>query len=154
MSLRVNQKIAFKPFSALRSWWKRRRFQHLHEAETHGDSEKERDDVDREPEMTEETVKDNNVSTEPLQTPLALYFNAQPPRVRNVYPFQRSKTADSFQDSIESMDSVVDSHWDPDDEDTSQATERHRNGEAYLLQHLNFLAVSTQPQEVELMHGN
>ena len=90
----------------------------------------------------------------PLETPLALYFNAQPPRPRNSYPFQRSKTSDSFQDSIESMDSVMDSHWDPDDDETSQAPERQINGEAYLLEHLNFLSVSTQPQEVELMHGN
>ena len=154
MSLRSSQKKAFKPFASLRSWWKRRRFQHLQEAETHEESEKEKIDVEIEPEMTEEIVKDNGVPSTPLGTPLALYFNAQPPRTRDSYPFQRSNTADSFQNSIESMDSVIDSHWDPDDEETSQATVRHGNGEAYLLEHLNFLSVSTQPQEVELMHGN
>lgn len=145
----------FKPFSALRSWWKRRRFQYLLEAGSHDEFEKGKIDFDIEPEIFEETVKDNKMSPEPLVTPLALYFNAQPPGHRESYPFQRSKTSNSFQDSIESMDSVMDSHWDPDDEDTSQANEGHKSpGDAYLLEHLNFLSISTQPQEVELMHGS
>lgn len=92
--------------------------------------------------------------SEPHAAPFARYFNAQPPRSRDSYPFQRSKTADSFQDSIESMDSVMDSHWDPDNEENSQTDQVHEvHEDAYFLEHLNFLSISTQPQEVELMHG-
>jgi hypothetical protein len=148
----------FRPFSALRSWWRRRRFQHLVEAESrdsHDECQKARLDIEIESEMLAETSDDRKVSPKPLVTPLALYFNAQPPKPHRSYPFQRSKTFDSFQDSIESMDSVMDSHWDPDDEENSHANERHRNpGDAYLLEHLNFLSVSTLPQEVELVHGS
>jgi hypothetical protein len=51
------------------------------------------------------------------------------------------------------MDSVMDSYWDPDDQ-TSQITERVNNvqGDVFLIEHLNFLSVSTQPQDVEVMY--
>ena len=71
------------------------------------------------------------------------------------YQLGRNRTTDSFQDSIESMDSLVESYWDPEDE-TSQATAIASNalhyGDGFLLEHLNFLSVQTQPREVEAVY--
>ena len=146
-------KRKFKPFLALRKWFKRRRFQYLEEVTT-------QDDLDKEQLVASEDESDGssnqgsaeNSTEKPMVTPLALYFNAHSPQPQSAYPLQKSRTADSFQGSIESMDSVVDSHWDPDDI-SSLKTEKHKN-DAFLMEHLSFLSVSTQPQEVELMYDN
>lgn len=89
--------------------------------------------------------------------PSELYFHANTAaNVPKLYSFEKVTTIGSFQDSIESMDSVKDSHWDPEDE-TSQATEvatNVRRQDAFLHEHLNFLSVQTQPQEVVVVYTN
>mmetsp|Transcript_28166 Transcript_28166/g.49924 ORF Transcript_28166/g.49924 Transcript_28166/m.49924 type:complete len:151 (-) Transcript_28166:55-507(-) len=147
----------------LLSWWKRKRFQYLEQIDTHEEAVVEQPTVDFEqPRMKfDPEEKDDRVTTptkgpvEPLVTPLALYFNSHPTKSQNSYQYAGTLTdADSFQDSLESMDSVMDSHWDPDDQ-TSQATARVNNvhGDAFLIEHLNFLSVSTEPR-VEVLYGN
>ncbi|KAG7346496.1 hypothetical protein IV203_005564 [Nitzschia inconspicua] len=153
----------FRLIAALRSWWKRRRFQYLVEDETHAELG-DRVEVKVDGHADTSTGDDHNdTSTGPnapnaasnsMDTPLTMYFITHTSNRRKLYPFQRASTLDSFQDSIESLDSVMDSHWDPDDNSTSQITARITNchGDTYLMEHLNFLSVSTQPQEVELMY--
>jgi hypothetical protein len=144
----------FRPINTLLACWKRRRFQYLDEDET-------REEPVIEDRVQLEVEADSNPqggigSSGQLLTPLAPYFSAQSSVRKKMYPFQRTFSLDSFQDSIESMDSLTGSNCNPDDNSTSQATARVSNchGETYLMEHLHFLSVSTQPQEVELMYDN
>jgi hypothetical protein len=152
------RKRKFKPIHALLSWWKRRRFQYLEEDETREELIEDRNEIEAMDDQHERSActDTHERSSKPLITPLAMYFNAQTSSQQKLYPFQRTTTLNSFQGSIESMDSVMDSHWDPDDNSASQTTARVTNchGEIYLMEHLNFLSVSTQPQEVELVYDN
>ena len=71
------------------------------------------------------------------------------------YPFERNCTKDSFQGSLESMDSLVESYWDPEDE-TSQATAMISNAfqsKDFFVEHVGFLSVQAQPREVELIYN-
>jgi hypothetical protein len=142
-----------KPLRFILSWWKRRRFQYLVEVGTPEDTDKEQ--VEMEQKTGDSVLEVANLILDPPNTPLSLFFSDQSMSRGSSYPFQHAPTVGSFQASLESMDSVMDSHWDPNDE-TSQATERVANfhGDKFLLEHLNFLSVSTQPQEVELVYDN
>lgn len=139
------KKRTFRPFFKLRTWWKRRRFQYLAQVDTNEDHTKdEEDNVDE--------GDDEVTSAADAFLPHALYFNVQEPSDRRPYPLVRTRTDESFQDSIESMDSLVDSMWDVDE--TSQATEVATNvrHDQFLMEHLTFLSESTRPQEVDLMY--
>lgn len=155
----LKSKRKFKPFAALMSWWKRRRFRYLEEdvalsVLVEGNTEL---DMHEHVGISTKNTETSTLSPGSAATPLALYFDTQEsPKRPKKYPFQRSSTLFSLQNSIESMDSVVDSHWDPDDTSMSQAHTKSIkcHGDSYLMEHLHFLSISTQPQEVDLMYDN
>lgn len=68
----------------------------------------------------------------------------------------RKGTIESISGSLESMDSIADSHWDPDD-DSSNVTPLVRNilhpiSDAFFVEHVKFLQVQTQPRKVEQVY--
>lgn len=68
-------------------------------------------------------------------------------------PFTRNRTKDSFQGSLESIDSLAESHWDPED-DSSQVTPIANNVAQpydFFSEHVDFLRVQTQPRKVEVV---
>ena len=68
-------------------------------------------------------------------------------------PFLRRRTKDSFQGSLESIDSLIESYWDPED-DASLATPVATNtvqSVDFLEEHVDFLKVQTQPRSVEVV---
>jgi hypothetical protein len=136
----------FIPFFKIRSWWKRRRFQYL----VHVDTRDEQSTKERKGEIE---IGDSTTE-EVFDPPIELYFNEQKSTENNTFSFVSSTPTDSFQDSIESMDSVVDSHYLHPEDECSQpvafATNVHLD--PFLMAHLNFLSQSTQPQEVELVY--
>jgi hypothetical protein len=67
--------------------------------------------------------------------------------------FVRTRTQDSFQGSLESIDSLVESYWDPEDDAshvTPVATNLARSSE-FFYEHVRFLRVQTQPRQVEVV---
>lgn len=65
----------------------------------------------------------------------------------------RSRTQESFQGSLESIDSLVESYWDPED-DASQMTPVPTNmsrSSEFFFEHVRFLKVQTQPRQVEIV---
>jgi hypothetical protein len=88
--------------------------------------------------------------------------NAKSPKPRvlaEIFPaaavsFRRSKRRCSFQSSIESIDSLLESCWDPED-DSSQCTEVVSNSRVqpdFFIEHLDFLSIQTQPRQVQLVY--
>ena len=151
---RPSQRWDFRPFFALRCWWKRRRFQYLQQVNTHDDSPKDDDDgyIDE--------LNDTASSAETFP-PHALYFNVQESlnhrliEPREYFNVQEMPNRRRHQDelSIESMDSLVDSTCDVNDEAslaTKQISNLHRDH--VLMTHLAFLSESTRPQQVDLMY--
>jgi hypothetical protein len=144
------KKRRFRPFLGLVSWWKRRKFYFV-----------QQDVLDEEESMLSEQkgLVQGKASIPLLNHPSTTYFHGPRAPQNPRYPLTRNTTIDSFQDSIESMDSLVESYWDPDDE-TSQATAVASNTGQYgqqadfLLEHLNFLSVQTQPREVEVVYDS
>ena len=67
-------------------------------------------------------------------------------------PFVRHRTKDSFQGSLESIDSLVQSYWDPD-EDGSLVTTNGVQTLDFVEEHVDFLKVQTQPRSVEVVWG-
>jgi hypothetical protein len=147
-STKRKKKRRFRPCSGIVSWWKRRSF-YIAQADT----------------LDEESLKGAIIDNRPLdQTAYSSvgsphktsYFpgkraaTTHPP-----YPFVRSRTADSFQGSLESVDSLVESYWDPEDE-TSQTTAVASNTVSpmdFFVEHLGFLSVQTQPRQVEIVYN-
>jgi hypothetical protein len=67
--------------------------------------------------------------------------------------FVRNRTQESFQGSLESMDSLAESYWDPDD-DASHMTPAAANlarSSEFFFEHVRFLRVQTQPRQVEVV---
>ena len=73
---------------------------------------------------------------------------------QRAYPLTRIRTADdSFMGSLESMDSLIESYWDPDD-DESQVTPIVTNAlqtQAFLNEHVRFLREKTQLRSVRVV---
>ena len=68
-------------------------------------------------------------------------------------PFIRRRTRDSFQGSLESIDSLIESYWDPEEDvslSTPLATNTVRSMD-FLEEHVDFLKVQTQPRSVEVV---
>ena len=136
----------FEPFFRIRSWWKRRRFQYVVHVDTQDEqsTKKRRGEIEIGDSTTEEV----------FDPPIEHYFNEQQPTGNNTYSFMSSTPTDSFQDSIESMDSVVDYHYHPPEDECSQpiafATNVHLD--PFLIAHINFLSQSTPLQEVDLVY--
>ena len=134
-----NRKRRFKPLSSLRSWWERRQFQYL----VHVNASEERS-INVYRGRTEISTGFGDATSEALITPLALYFEAQ--ITSNI---SQSFPANSFHGSTESMDSINGSHCTHTEDETSNSLEYI---DKFLMEHLNFLSQSTQPQEVELVY--
>jgi len=69
--------------------------------------------------------------------------------------FSRNRTLDSFAGSLESIDSLAESYWDPDD--ASQVTPIMTNlvrSSAFFSEHVHFLRDQTQPRKVEVVFSN
>jgi hypothetical protein len=145
----------FHPLAGFASWWRRRRFYVAQEdtlLEEEDDSNSGRLVADNDS-LLQNTQTQSSVvmvpNTSYFPKPIASTFNLPPP-----HPLTRSRTRDSFQGSLESMDSLVESYWDPDEE-TSQATAIASNIAKpidFFVEHLGFLSVQTQAREVELLY--
>lgn len=99
--------------------------------------------IDRPPPIPLKKVHSSNVSTSLSRNP-SLY---EPD------PFTRRRTKDSFQGSLESIDSLVESYWDPE-EDVSLTTPIRSNMIQSMdvpEEHVDFLLVRTQPRSVEVV---
>ena len=128
-----NRKWRFNPFDGLRTWWKRRRFQYL----VHVNIPEER--------IVEECKVRTEISSEfgirdpeSFIAPLSLNLEDK-----------ISIGVNSFQDSIETLDSIIDTHYTYSKEVVSDSGEFV---DGFLMEHLNFLSQSTQLQEVQLMY--
>jgi hypothetical protein len=149
------------------NWWKRRHFYVVQDEEESQNgvdvTMEESFDGEQAPEAKEPghyqdqdwdmTVED---ATATIQTPLAPSYVAAmraigaPP---GASPFTRNRTKDSFQGSLESIDSLAESHWDPED-DSSQVTPIANNVAQpidFFSEHVDFLRVQTQPRKVEVV---
>jgi hypothetical protein len=152
-------------FRRIGNWWKRRSFYIVHDGSQeelliHGNDVditiEESFDIDE-----ESRYKDSDMSTGdalmPTYTPMEMgpsYISAMqvvlPPTAG---PFQRNRSKNSFQGSLESIDSLAESHWDPED-DTSQETPIVNNTAQpldFFSEHVGFLRVQTQPRNVEVV---
>ena len=143
------RKNQFWLFAGIISWWRRRSFFYMIPDET----------------MDEESLQDeggegfpllNRDRTAPIVTPQSTRsLSGLAVASYQPYPFERNCTKDSFQGSLESMDSLVESYWDPEDE-TSQATAMISNAfqsKDFFVEHVGFLSVQAQPREVELIYN-
>lgn len=65
----------------------------------------------------------------------------------------RNQAIDSFQASLESIDSLAESYWDPDDENSfmTPVVNNSSHQSAFFDEHVRFLKVQTQPREVEVV---
>ena len=140
------------------NWWKRRNFYIVQ----NGSQEESQNGVDltMEESFDGEQAQDWDMTVEvavaTVQTPLApLYVSVMKTigAPTGASPFTRSRTKDLFQGSLESIDSLAESHWDPDD-DSSQVTPKANNVAQpidFFSEHVDFLRVQTQPRKVEVV---
>ena len=142
-------KKKFRPFSSIVSWWKRRNFYVVQDDRLLDDESIAAD---------EHQVLLNDVTTTSSVTSLPSTQFTNDPKVSATLPslpsFRRNLAEDSLEDSLESMDSLVGSNWDPEDE-TSEVTTIASNTHQpidFFVEHLTFLSVQTQPREVELVY--
>jgi hypothetical protein len=142
----MNTKSKSRPFIGLLACWKRRKFYMVQD-----------DTLDDESVPSDEKQPEPEPSPVKLKHPSEAYFKTQKASLLLAYNLRKSLSTDSFQDSIESMDSLVESYWDPGD-DTSQATAIVSNtGQGnrrpdFLTEHMDFLSSQTQPREVEQVY--
>lgn len=163
----------------LRSWWIKKRSFYVEQKPS-------RDDERNEPNVTMDVTSDDAASAEGAEEADASSFSAssfsvstmpsaasrrrsvsasigsnvevEPSTFLDAQPiaFARHRTHDSFQGSLESIDSLVESYWDPDDEgshSTPVVTNLAR-GSAFFEAHVDFLVGQTQPRGVELVWDN
>ena len=67
----------------------------------------------------------------------------------------KKDTVESVSGSLESMDSIAESYWDPDDEAsnlTPLVRNTHNHTDIFFVEHVNFLKVQTQPRRVEQVY--
>ena len=126
------------------AWWKGRSFYFAQQEECDGEGTDRSEIIG-----LEETAK--------RSVPSVPQGGRVPPQLKRQHlrhPKTRSLTVNSFQDSIESMDSLAESHWEPE-EDKSQSTttiSNTVNQTDFLDEHLGFLSAQTQPREVEVVY--
>lgn len=104
----------------------------------------------------EDEVMDS--SGDSLLPPIPAHTYHTPQRA---YPLSRIRTADdSFMGSLESMDSLVESYWDPDgddDDDESHVIPIATNAlkmQDFLNEHVDFLREKTQLRSVQVVWNN
>jgi hypothetical protein len=96
----------------------------------------------------------DGISTEPFFSATEPSPLTTPPRA--ALPFVRHRSNDSFQGSLESLDSLVESYWDPED-DGSMSTPVATNMASaarsmeFFAEHVHFLRVQTKPRKVEIV---
>jgi hypothetical protein len=151
------------------NWWKRRNFYIVQDgsqeesqngvnvtAEESFDGEQASDAKEPSHRQDQDWDMTVEVALTTVQTPLApshvspMRTTGAPP---GASPFTRNRTKDSFQGSIESIDSLTESHWDPED-DSSQVTPIANNVAQpidFFSEHVDFLRVQTQPRKVEVV---
>mmetsp|Transcript_18284 Transcript_18284/g.37460 ORF Transcript_18284/g.37460 Transcript_18284/m.37460 type:complete len:149 (-) Transcript_18284:224-670(-) len=137
-------KNRFKPFFTFRKWWKRRRFQYLIHVNTSEES-RTNDFIDG---TTTGTGFGAEAAKAVILPPTLCVETKFSSKISG--PFVRTPTMNSLQDSIESMDSITESRCTLCDDEISEPLEL---GSEFLMEHLNFLSQSTQPQEVELVYN-
>lgn len=142
-----------RPFIALIRWWKRRKFYLVDHEESVPDNNEDPSTASTGQELDREAVQER--SLEP-SLPQTTYFRRQSSPQLGKIPMTRSLTVDSFQDSVESMDSLFESYWDPEDETSQVTTPVSNTGyqAQFLVEHLGFLCAQTQPREVEVVYKN
>jgi hypothetical protein len=66
---------------------------------------------------------------------------------------RRDRTKDSFQGSLESIDSLIESYWDPDDVESTitPITGNVAHPVDFFTEHVHFLRIQTQPRQVEVV---
>lgn len=133
-----SHKRRFKPFSALFTWWKRRKLQYL----VHVNAPEELNKQEFRG-RTNRSTESGITASEALITPLALHLE------NKIESILQIPAANSFYDSIESMDSIIDSHCTHSEDDASKSVGFVHE---FIMEHLNFLSQSTQPQQVELLY--
>jgi hypothetical protein len=149
------------------NWWKRQHFYIVQDDEESqngvDDTMEESFDGEQAPEAKEpshcqdqdwDMTEEDAVAT--IQTPLApSYVAVMRPTgaLPSASPFTRNRTKDSFQGSLESIDSLAESYWDPED-DSSEVTPIANNVAQpidFFSEHVDFLRVQTQPRKVEVV---
>ena len=137
-------KRRFKPLFSLCTWWKSRRFQYLeHVNAPEGFAAKKFE------ERTEEEPKFDASAVGDLIKPFANYLDANITTATSE-SYRKTPHVNSLDDSIISLDSVVDSQCSHYSDD--QTSESESFVDKFLMEHLDFLSQSTQPQEVELVY--
>ena len=147
---KTNKRGAFRrPLLGLVSWWKGRKFYFAQQQE-------DIDDTSTRTEDKEELMEGLEQVAGHMRRPEATQLTRSPTQQHVRFPLTRTSTVDSLQDSIESMDSVAESYWDPADETSETTTPASNTGYKpdFLIEHLGFLSAQTQPREVEVVYRN
>lgn len=151
MGKKNTKKTGFWPLLALVSWWKRRKFYVA-----------QQNMLDDEASMLSERknpIEEKKGITPPMmEQAITATHHGSVPQNCTSYPLTRNRTIDSFQDSIMSMDSLVESYWDPDLDDEMSQTATvlicNKAQDDFLKAHINFLSIQTQPREVEIVYDS
>jgi hypothetical protein len=147
-STKRKKRIRFRPCSGIVSWWKRRSF-YVAQGDTLDEESSNGANIDS-------RILDQTSSSSVGSPHMTPNFPDRRAARHAPYPFVRNRTVDSFQGSLESIDSLVESYWDPEDE-TSQATAVASNTihpTDFFVEHLGFLSVQTQPRQVEIVYNS
>ena len=98
---------------------------------------------------TKSGLKSGDSTASDLIRPLAHYLEADA-TTENFELLPKIPTINSLNDSINSLDSVIDSQCTHGEDQNSES-----GGvlDKFLMEHLDFLSQSTQPQEVELVYN-
>ena len=139
------------PFILLLACWKRRQFYVVQNDVLDDDSVPTA--MTSTPSDKTRPVQNLSSSTSPKKHPAEAYFKNPRPAVEQALSVHKSQSTDSFQASIESMDSLVESYWDPGDDNASQVTAKVSNKKDFLAEHLSFLSAQTQPRKVEEVYA-
>ena len=137
------RKRRFKPFFNLRTWWKSRRFQYLIHVNAPEESVAK--------ECRRRTDKDSeygSAATSDTNRPLAHYLETNNTTEISEL-LLKSPAVNSFHDSIDSLDSVVNSQCTDSEENIPETA---GSVDKFLMEHLDFLSQSTSAQEVELVY--
>ena len=140
------RKCRFKPYFRILTWWKARRGRFRYRFHINAPE----DCVTKEwSDRTEEDSEDGSIAVGGVKRPLAHYLEANTP-IERARLRLKTQDATSFHDSIGSLDSVIDSQCTHSEEEISQSVGFVDN---FLMEHLEFLSQSTQPQEVEVVYN-
>jgi len=96
--------------------------------------------------------KKTHVELPPVLSRMAMTRGGTPSaKTPTANQFARNRTVESFQ-SLESIDSLAESYWDPeDDTTTSHIMTNLAPSSAFFNEHVHFLREQTQPRKVEVV---